>query len=106
MALQKSGSATHSWKLTVISQYFFEEGSLSHRCNYSNMSFPPCPPPKSLLGRHRLLAPTASVYVSPICLGGMNFGEAWKDRLGVCSKETAFEILDYFYEKGGNFIDT
>lgn len=36
----------------------------------------------------------------------MNFGEAWKDRLGACSKETAFEILDYFYEQGGNFIDT
>ncbi|KAF6845223.1 norsolorinic acid reductase [Colletotrichum musicola] len=70
------------------------------------MTAPPCPPPKSLLGRHRLLAPSASVYVSPICLGGMNFGEAWKDRLGSCSKETAFEILDYFYEQGGNFIDT
>ncbi|KAF6839577.1 norsolorinic acid reductase [Colletotrichum plurivorum] len=70
------------------------------------MTAPPCPPPKSLLGRHRLLAPSASVYVSPICLGGMNFGEAWKDRLGSCSKETTFEILDYFYEQGGNFIDT
>ncbi|KAL2280946.1 hypothetical protein FJTKL_12250 [Diaporthe vaccinii] len=70
------------------------------------MTAPPCPPPKSLLGRHRLLAPTASVYVSPICLGGMNFGGAWKDRLGACSKETAFEIVDYFYDQGGNFIDT
>ena len=30
------------------------------------------PAPKSLLGRHRLLAPTASVRVSPICLGGMS----------------------------------
>ncbi|OHW97115.1 norsolorinic acid reductase [Colletotrichum incanum] len=70
------------------------------------MTAPPCPPPKSLLGRHRLLAPTASVYVSPVCLGGMNFGEAWRDRLGACSKETCFEILDYFYEQGGNFIDT
>lgn len=26
--------------------------------------------------------------------------------LGECSKETAFEMLDYFYEQGGNFIDT
>lgn len=25
---------------------------------------------------------------------------------GECSKETAFEILDYFYAQGGNFIDT
>jgi len=26
--------------------------------------------------------------------------------MGECSKETAFEILDHFYENGGNFIDT
>jgi aryl-alcohol dehydrogenase-like predicted oxidoreductase len=26
--------------------------------------------------------------------------------MGECSKETTFEILDYFFEKGGNFIDT
>lgn len=44
--------------------------------------------------------------MSPLCLGAMNFGAAWKDFMGECSKETVFEILDYFYEKGGNFIDT
>ncbi|KAJ5492418.1 Aldo/keto reductase [Penicillium expansum] len=64
------------------------------------------PPPRSPLDRHRQLAPSASVRVSPICLGAMNFGEAWKERLGECSKETAFEILDYFVSQGGNFIDT
>lgn len=26
--------------------------------------------------------------------------------MGECGKETSFEILDYFYESGGNFIDT
>lgn len=62
--------------------------------------------PKSLLGRHRVLAPTAAVHVSPICLGAMNFGQAWKHILGDVTKETAFEIMDYFYEQGGNFIDT
>ena len=36
----------------------------------------------------------------------MNFGEAWKASLGECSKETVFAMLDYFYEQGGNFIDT
>lgn len=36
----------------------------------------------------------------------MNFGEAWKQFLGECNKETAFAMLDYFYEQGGNFIDT
>lgn len=26
--------------------------------------------------------------------------------MGECNKKTSFEILDYFYESGGNFIDT
>ena len=28
------------------------------------------------------------------------------EKLGDCTKEEAFEILDKFYEMGGNFIDT
>lgn len=32
----------------------------------------------------------------------MNFGDAWKDFMGECNKETAFAMLDYFYEQGGN----
>ncbi|UPK95699.1 hypothetical protein LCI18_006634 [Fusarium solani-melongenae] len=70
------------------------------------MAPPTVPAPRSLLGRHRLLAPTAGVFVSPICLGTMNFGSVMNDSLGECTKETAFEILDYFYEQGGNFLDT
>jgi len=35
------------------------------------------PEPKTLLGRHRPLAPSAAVKVSPLCLGTMNFGDAW-----------------------------
>ncbi|KAF2478859.1 norsolorinic acid reductase/dehydrogenase [Neohortaea acidophila] len=62
--------------------------------------------PPSLLGYHRLLSPTAGVRVSPLCLGAMNFGTNWESFTGECSKETAFAILDYFYEQGGNFIDT
>lgn len=58
------------------------------------------------LARHRQLAPTASVRVSPLCLGAMNFGEAYKAGMGECTKDTSFEILDYFYSQGGNFIDT
>src|SRR6201994_2450953 len=58
------------------------------------------------LDRHRALAPSAGVRVSPLCLGAMNFGEANKERLGECTKETAFEILDHFVSEGGNFIDT
>ena len=64
------------------------------------------PPPRSLLGRHRILSPTAGVFVSPICLGTMNFGDVWKDLMGHCDMKTVFEILDRFYERGGNFIDT
>ncbi len=36
----------------------------------------------------------------------MNFGDAWKGILGECDKKTSFEMLDYFHEQGGNFIDT
>lgn len=70
------------------------------------MAFQPAPKPPSLLGYHRILAPTAGVRVSPLCLGAMNFGDAWKAFMGECNKETTFEMLDYFYEQGGNFIDT
>jgi hypothetical protein len=64
------------------------------------------PKPKSALGWHRILSPSAGVRVSPLCLGAMNFGDAWKSFMGECSKETAFEVLDYFYQNGGNFLDT
>ncbi|TFB02416.1 Norsolorinic acid reductase A [Trichoderma ghanense] len=64
------------------------------------------PPPKSLLGYHRQLAPAAAVKVSPLCLGGMGFGTAWEDIMGSCDKEKSFELMDYFYSQGGNFIDT
>lgn len=70
------------------------------------MTSKPHPAPASVLGRHRILSPTAGVKVSPLCLGAMNFGEAWKSVLGECTKETAFSMLDYFYSQGGNFIDT
>lgn len=68
---------------------------------------PPKPaPPKSLLGRHRLLAPTASIRVSPLSLGGMSLGTAWGPMMGECTKEDAFKLLDAYYDLGGNFIDT
>ena len=63
-------------------------------------------PPKSPLARYRVLSPTASLRVSPLCLGGMNFGDAWKGYMGACDKKTTEGILDFFYEQGGNFIDT
>lgn len=64
------------------------------------------PKPASLLEFQRVLSPVAGVRVSPLCLGAMNFGDAWEEYMGKCDKKTAFGILDYFYEQGGNFIDT
>lgn len=64
------------------------------------------PEPASFLGYHRQLAPNAAIKVSPICLGTMNFGDSWKDIMGTCDKKTSMEILDYFYNQGGNFLDT
>lgn len=68
--------------------------------------FKTAPKPKSLLGYHRILSPTAGVRVSPLCLGALNFGDSWKEFAGECTKETAFEMLDHFWDQGGNFIDT
>ena len=70
------------------------------------MAFNAVPQPPTLLGYYRLLAPSAGVRVSPLCLGAMNFGDAWKGFMGECDKPTSFGILDAFYEAGGNFIDT
>lgn len=64
------------------------------------------PPVKSPLARYRLLSPSASLRVSPLCLGAMNFGDAWKGHMGSCDQKTSESILDYYYEQGGNFIDT
>lgn len=60
----------------------------------------------SRLTRYRQLAPSVSVRVCPICLGMMNFGNAFSSSLGDCTKDTAFDILDHFVKQGGNFIDT
>ncbi|KAL4796690.1 NADP-dependent oxidoreductase domain-containing protein [Aspergillus venezuelensis] len=68
--------------------------------------FAPAPKPPTLLGYHRVLAPSAGVKVSPLCLGAMNFGDSWKEFMGECNKEQSFALLDAFYESGGNFIDT
>ncbi|CAL1709961.1 unnamed protein product [Somion occarium] len=62
-------------------------------------------PPATSLGRHRQLAPSAGIHVSPICLGALSIGDKW-GVLGSMDKETSFKLLDTFYEAGENFIDT
>ena len=37
---------------------------------------------KSALSYHRLLGPSCGVRVSPLCLGAMNFGDAWTSFMG------------------------
>lgn len=66
----------------------------------------PAPEPATELGRYRILSSTAGVRVSPLQLGGMSIGDAWKDSMGSMTKEESFKLLDAFYEAGGNFIDT
>ena len=68
--------------------------------------FAPFPAPKSGLGVYQVLAPNAAVRVSPLAIGGMNFGDKWADLMGAMSKDQVFELLDYFYDQGGNYIDT
>ncbi|EIW53428.1 Aldo/keto reductase [Trametes versicolor FP-101664 SS1] len=65
------------------------------------------PLPATALGRHRKLAPIAGVRVSPIQLGAMSIGDKWeKHGMGAMNKESSFKLLDAYYDKGGNFIDT
>ncbi|KAF5679854.1 alcohol dehydrogenase [Fusarium denticulatum] len=68
------------------------------------MGFQTAPKPKTPLGLHRILSPTAGVKVSPICLGGISIGHEWKFYTG--KNEEPFKLLDAFYDIGGNFIDT
>ncbi|OIW23634.1 aryl-alcohol dehydrogenase [Coniochaeta ligniaria NRRL 30616] len=68
--------------------------------------FAPAPEPKTELGRYRVLSRTAGVRVSPLCLGGMSFGDAWAEIMGSMNKEATFNLLDTFFDAGGNFIDT
>ena len=66
----------------------------------------PAPEPPTELGRYRILSPSAGIRVSPLCLGAMSIGSAWSEFMGSMSKEQSFELLDAYFEKGGNFIDT
>lgn len=68
--------------------------------------FDPAPEPPTELGRYRVLSTSAGIRVSPLQLGGMSIGEAWAGFLGSMSKEQSFKLLDAYFERGGNFIDT
>ncbi|KAJ6581070.1 NADP-dependent oxidoreductase domain-containing protein [Mycena capillaripes] len=65
------------------------------------------PNPPSKLGHYRILSPLAGIHVSPIQLGAMSIGDKWGDLgMGAMDKESSFKLLDAYFDKGGNFIDT
>ncbi|KIY67355.1 Aldo/keto reductase [Cylindrobasidium torrendii FP15055 ss-10] len=70
----------------------------------------PGPPPATKLGEYRALSSRAGVHVSPLCLGAMSIGESndvWTGVMGsAMTKEKSFELLDAYFDMGGNFIDT
>ncbi|KAL1849322.1 putative aryl-alcohol dehydrogenase aad14 [Paecilomyces lecythidis] len=68
--------------------------------------FAPAPEPCTDLGRYRILSSSAGVRVSPLQLGAMSIGEAWSEHMGGMNKTQAFGLLDAYFNKGGNFIDT
>jgi len=66
----------------------------------------PAPEPPTALGRYRQLSPIAGVHVSPLCLGAMSIGDKWNAFMGSMNKDASFNLLDAYYNAGGNFIDT
>ena len=59
--------------------------------------FAPLEELKTELGRVRQLAPSAGIRVSPLQLGAMSIGQAWKDGMGSMTKEQSFKLLDAYY---------
>ncbi|KAG4417920.1 hypothetical protein IFR04_008974 [Cadophora malorum] len=62
------------------------------------------PKPTKPLAYHRILSPTCSIKVSPLCLGGISIGSSWSSMFG--ENEEPFCLLDAYYSSGGNLIDT
>ncbi|OIW29029.1 Aldo/keto reductase [Coniochaeta ligniaria NRRL 30616] len=60
--------------------------------------------PKTALGYHRVLSPSAAVKVSPLALGGISIGSSWSEVFG--KNDDPFQLLDTYFSLGGNFIDT
>lgn len=78
----------------------------TQRVNNSSPFLKEAPHPSTELGVYRLLGPRAAVLVSPLQLGGMNFGDAWAAIAGYTTKDDIFNLLDAYVEAGGNWLDT
>ncbi|PBK64704.1 Aldo/keto reductase [Armillaria solidipes] len=67
----------------------------------------PADDPPTKLGVYRVLSSRAGVRVSPLSLGAMSIGDKWAAHgMGSMNKESSFELLDAYFDMGGNFIDT
>ncbi|KAK0439109.1 Aldo/keto reductase [Armillaria borealis] len=67
----------------------------------------PADDPPTKLGIYRVLSSRAGVRVSPLSLGAMSIGDKWAAHgMGSMNKESSFELLDAYFDMGGNFIDT
>lgn len=60
--------------------------------------FAPAQDPPTELGRYRILSKSAGIRVSPLQLGAMSIGEAWKDFMGSMDKEQSFKLMDAYFE--------
>ncbi|PBK88009.1 Aldo/keto reductase [Armillaria gallica] len=67
----------------------------------------PADDPPTKLGVYRVLSSRAGVRVSPLSLGAMSIGDKWAAHgMGSMNKESSFELLDAYFDMGGNSIDT
>ncbi|KAF5314548.1 hypothetical protein D9611_007019 [Ephemerocybe angulata] len=49
----------------------------------------------------------AGVHISPICLGVMSIGDKCHEYgMGLMPKKESFNLVDVYYDLGGNIIDT
>jgi aryl-alcohol dehydrogenase-like predicted oxidoreductase len=66
--------------------------------------FAPTTPPATKLGFLRQLAKRASARVSGFQLGAMSIGDvpALSANMGEMNKEKSFQLLDTFWDNGGN----
>jgi len=93
-----------AWHETSSADY--QPSDPKKRTNFMEM-FPPLPQPDTEMRRYRLLSPSAGVRVSPICLGAMSLGDQWTGLMAnKLDQKESEEYLDYYYNAGGNFIDT
>lgn len=73
----------------------------------SEALYKPLAPPKTKLSVYRTLSPLAGLRVSPLILGAMSIGDKGaKYGFGSMDKQSSFQLLDTYFENGGNFIDT